>query len=313
MALAISEPISNINDATDASSYAFASFTPAANCKLVAIFAVYGHNTDEGTVSDSGMGLTWTKRHRATWQGGASTIYVFEATVGASPAATVVTLTLPTDAATGCGATMFQITGTSVTFVQVASKTGSGAGANVDMGAALNTNNCYVGGAGQANNPPAVTPPASWTETADLGHASSEGHFSAFRVNGETGTNIAWTGGTGAWGLALAEYSEGGGGGGSPIVTKPRFSDLTFNVHVKRRTLGLRPGLSFAYQPIGAAPAASKAVKPHAETLSRAQLTRMIRKGRESSFGILGEAPHGSIVVSGIAFDIVLRRRIVRR
>jgi len=213
MALGITEAVANINDATDGTTYSFASFTPSANSVLVAMFTVYGSNTDVGTVSDSGMGLTWTKRKRTVWNT-ANEQYTFEATVGASPSATVVTLDLTGDGATGACGTLFEITGTSVTFVQIKDNTGSSGGSpSVTMDSNLNTNNCYVLAGGNPANPPTVDPPTNWTETFDGGHVSSEGGFSAYRVNGETGTTVTLAegvSGTSPWVMHVAEYAEGG-------------------------------------------------------------------------------------------------------
>ena len=90
-----------------------------------------------------------------------------------------------------------------------------------------------------------------------------------------------------------------GDGGGSPLViNKPRFADLTLNVHKKNRTIGLRGGLSTALRPEGAAAAASKAVKPHAKTQSRLELVKKIKKGRPIGLAQLA-APINGGVVSG--------------
>jgi len=108
------------------------------------------------------------------------------------------------------------------------------------------------------------------------------------------------------------------GGGGRLVVSHPRFDDLTFDVHKRKRILGLRPGVAFAQTPIGQAAAAAGRVKPHAITMSRVQLARIIAKGRESQLSLLGDIPVGAIIVppvpggSGV-YDLILRRRIVRR
>jgi hypothetical protein len=215
MALGIAEPVANINSSVDTDSYSFASFTPTAGARLVAIVAAFNTNSDVGAVSDSGIGLTWTKRRRTVW--GASSqheCYLFESSVvPGSPSATVVTFSCTGDAATGCGATLFEVIGSSgtPTFVQAKDNSSVAAsGPNVTMDAALLTGNAYLGAGGMVNNPPGVTEPASWTETADLGHASSEGHFSAYRVNGETGTSVSWTGGVNVWAVIVVEYEEAG-------------------------------------------------------------------------------------------------------
>lgn len=102
-----------------------------------------------------------------------------------------------------------------------------------------------------------------------------------------------------------------------PIVTRPRFGDLTFGVHVKKRVLGFRSGLSFATAPLGATADTTKAVKPYAKMLTRKALSLAITKGRTSSLEVLGTTPivgvPGSGGAVGIVYDIIIRRRIVRR
>jgi hypothetical protein len=214
MALGITEAVANLNNTADGTSYAFGAFTPAANCMLAVGVTLSASDADAATISDS-SGLTWTKRNRAQYESPEAEddeVYLWTAPVGGSPSSTTITVDCTGDAATGAFGTVFQITGTTVTFVQ--SKVGTGAhttAPSVAFDSNMNTNNAYVSVGGGGSNPPAVTPPASWTETADLGHTPPDvGHFSGYRVNGETGATVAWTGGqVYGWGMAIAEFSEG--------------------------------------------------------------------------------------------------------
>lgn len=210
MTLVISEPVANILNSTDGNSYPFGSFTPAANSVLAVMGSLFTTNSNVGTISDT-SGLTWIKRERLLWAAGnINEHYYWEATVGASPSATVITISCAGDDASGCIATCYQIAGNGVVFVQKASNASvSNNTPNITFPAAVGTNNCYIGSGAVASNPASVDVPSGWTSITDVGQPSSEGQFASYRVNGETGTTFTWlNANANAWGMIAAEYAE---------------------------------------------------------------------------------------------------------
>jgi hypothetical protein len=92
-------------------------------------------------------------------------------------------------------------------------------------------------------------------------------------LNGPTGNIVC---ATVAFKATVAETNPSGG-----------LADLTYNVHKKKRVLGLRSGLAYAQAPIGAPAATFAKVKKHAlGKLTRPELKVLIKKGKKSSFSL---------------------------
>jgi len=206
MAFAVTEPVAELATTTNATSYALGAFTPAANSVLAVL--VFATNTiASGTMT--GGGLTWTQRTSQLYNL-LHTAYLFTASVGASPSSTTITFDCTGDAASGCVMMAFQVTDadTIVPVRQVQPGSGALGNPSVTFPTTLLTVNAYIAGFGIPRNPPASTPPASWTEVADTGYGTpTSGATGAYRATGETGTTVTFTSALGNWGMIAVEIN----------------------------------------------------------------------------------------------------------
>lgn len=198
-AIAVSEPTADINSTANATSYAMAAFTPAANSFLVVMVCASATLAADTTMS--GGSLTWTLRQQQGWDT-TSSAYLYTAPVGGSPASTTITFSCASDAATGANMIAYEFTGRDPTtpIVQSAKNGGTSANPTITFASALNTNNGYAFAVCEFLNPPAGTPPTSWTEIADAGHGTpTAGAAGAYRAGGETGTTYTYTVASAVW------------------------------------------------------------------------------------------------------------------
>lgn len=210
MALAISEPTAEATDNSDGTSYApLAAYTPTANALQVVMVAAAG-TTAAGTMT--GGGMTWT-RQVSQASGAGTTVYIFTAQAGASPSSCDPTFDCTGDGATGVTMAVLEVTGhnSSSPIAQVGTGAANAANPVATMAGAMNTNNAYIGAVGVNRAAPAYTPPGSWTETCDTGHTTPNGGMEvAYRIGGETGTTVTWTGSSGNYAAAVIEIAAGG-------------------------------------------------------------------------------------------------------
>lgn len=208
MALSISEPTAEATDNSDGTSYApLTAYTPAANSlQIVFVFAA-------GTVaagSMTGGSLTWHQLGRRA-SGAGSTLYVFAAQAGASPASCDPTFDCTGDGATGVTMAALEVTGhnQNCPFRQIGGAAANAADPSVPFGTALLTSNAYVMGIGVNRTAPAYTPFSGSTETCDTGHTTpNSGMELAYKINGNTGTSLAATGTTGNYAAIALEINE---------------------------------------------------------------------------------------------------------
>lgn len=208
MALAITVPVAVMADTSNVVTYSFAAFTPTAN-SLLLVFANAVTTVVQPTVA--GGSLTWNPLINFI-SGASRSINCFYADVGASPVSTTIQVSFTGDAGTGCGGIVYQITGHNATnpFAQTNSvNAGSGANPSVTLSQNMNTNNGYIVFFTNGNNPPAATPPSSWTEDADTGYATPTGGvYAAHRINGETGNTVTVTAAASPYDLLFVEVNE---------------------------------------------------------------------------------------------------------
>lgn len=181
-----------------------AAFTPDANAVLVVI-VVASDTVAAGSMT--GGSLTWTKATSALFDG-TGTVYLFWALTGASPGSTTITFDCTGDNASGCVLMAFSATGTDLTTPvrQSKARTATAANPNLTLDAAMLPTGGYIAGFGMSRNPPVSAPPASWTEIADTGYANNTtGASGAYRAEGETGTTIAFTSASAAFGIVAVE------------------------------------------------------------------------------------------------------------
>lgn len=211
MAISITRPITPIGVSTNLTSYSTASSTPSANALLVVlVFATA--TVAEGSMT--GFGLKWYKYSTAVISG--STIYIFWAKTGDSPATDVITFDCTGDAATGCFIVAYEVTGhdhfTKIPIKQaVFNANAASANANGTFTSALDANNGYVAGYAGSLGSGVSTAPTGWTQSSDGGITSPTANFfTARRATGESGSTITFTNPSTSWLFAGVEiYADG--------------------------------------------------------------------------------------------------------
>lgn len=204
MAIAISEPVAEYSNTSNATSYALGAFTPTANSFLVCMVFCTG---TVAAGSMSGGGLTWTRQQSILYNA-VDTAYLFTAPVGSSPVSTTPTFSCTGDAGTGCVMMIFQFTGHNAAnpIVQSDAEARTGANPVITLPGNMVTTNGYAAGFGMPRNPPTSTQPTNWSEIADTGYGSpTAGATGAYRAGGETGTTITFTSLSAAYGILAIE------------------------------------------------------------------------------------------------------------
>lgn len=214
----------NFSSTTDGTSFTSAALTTALDDLIVVAFVLAGCTLATPTVTDD-LGGTYTKQVSAAYDASANTIYIYVRNEAApAQAATLnVTIDCTGDTATVCLGHIYRFAGVgaygSAAVRAVASDPNRAAGGTPSLTfpqAILTTNLCFFA-MGNLANPAAVTPPASFTESADIGQATpTTGFEGAYRICGETSTTKAW-GGTsasanGAVGIEIILPVGGAGG-----------------------------------------------------------------------------------------------------
>lgn len=215
MAVAVSEPVAEINSTSNAATYAWGAFTPTDNALLVAL--VFASGTVQNPASITGGTVGWNFGGRITYNT-TSSAYWFWARTGTGNGSQTFTFDCTGDNATGCLGAMFEITGCNCDAInpirQAKSSTATAANPSVTLDAACDTNNAIIGGFSVPRSPPTSTSPGSWTETADVGYSTpANGMAAAYRAGGETASTITFTSASAAYGMWVVEVWEATAGG----------------------------------------------------------------------------------------------------
>ena len=211
-------------DASDASSYATASVSPAAD-SLLLVLSFSSHGTlVPPAVSLSGLSLTWNEGSTDAAYGASTPVrrlHYSWAAVGGSPGSGALTLTLTGNTpATACGWTVIEITGADNTapIVQAVKSPATDGGDS-----AATSGSITLASAGHADNRPfaifgvraneAHTPRANWTELSDTPGASpSTGLSTQWRSDAfETTASASWSSSARWGGIALEVKASVGG------------------------------------------------------------------------------------------------------
>ena len=193
-----------INTGVNADSYAFGAFTPTRDAALVVSVDINGTNPVAAISDDQGGALVWTLQQDNT--GATNSIRTWTAVAPASPASTIITISFT--GATGAIGEVLEIPGG--VYRQSGTQAGAAAAApNVTLGSAILAASAAIGFVYNTTSPPALTPPANWTESQDIGHAApATGMETAFIAAGETGSTITWGSTTAtAWRAHLLEFA----------------------------------------------------------------------------------------------------------
>jgi hypothetical protein len=176
--------------------FSTAAFTPAANDLLVAIISWDG-TTGAITVTDS-LGGTWSQIITGLRQASADLGAIFVRD-SLAPASSMTVTAQNAVAGTGMNMDIARVSGmtragsSAVRQSGKVENTGAGTTPSVTFAGACLTGNPTIVAISNASNPAAITPPVSWTELSDLGHATpTRGQEYANRDSGFTGTTITW-------------------------------------------------------------------------------------------------------------------------
>lgn len=192
----ISNHLTTAATTTDATSYATASISPAANQLILAFFS--WEQATPGTATASGNGLTWVEV--ATRTQGSQIGYVFRA-LGASPSSGAITFTISGGTGTPSRASWsiaefnnVDTTGTNGSAAVVQSAVNSSASANaltVTLAAFGSVDNATYGGtAGTGTLSFAATQGTGFTE---LGEANTDGIIAESEFRNDNDTSVDWS------------------------------------------------------------------------------------------------------------------------
>mgnify|MGYP001167294179 CR=1 FL=1 len=189
---------------SNVTSYASGAFTPAVG-DLLLVWVSAAATVAAGTLTGTGAGLTFTKVTSRVHAGSLSTAYLFIANALVTAASSqTVTFDCTGDAATGCVIQVASVsamirTGTNAVLQSSGQDNQAAATTPAPVfGASCLTANPTLGLVYNETNPATMTPPTSWTERDDTGHATpAKGAEYVSRDSGFTGTTITW-GGTSA-------------------------------------------------------------------------------------------------------------------
>lgn len=189
---------------SNVSSYATASFTPAANDLLLVLVQATGTTTNPATVSNS-LGLTFSYVTRATHNAGADQTALYVANSLAAASSQTCTWDCTGDAATGATVVVLRVAGMSRTGTNAIRQSAVQSGITAAstpapaFGAAALTGNACIGFFGNGTSTAGRgVPTTSWTEVYDLaGYSTPTGGIHVQAINsGFTGTTVTWGGTT---------------------------------------------------------------------------------------------------------------------
>jgi hypothetical protein len=220
-AVGVTEPTAEVVNTANTNIYSFGSFTPSTNSLLV-ITATCSGTVDDGAITNtSGTALTWTRVTSRNFNT-TDTIYIFWGRTAGTTAASVYTIDLTGDNASGCIGHIFQVTGADQTTSNPIRqfKTNAATSTNATTGTldtATLTGSALIaawGGQLSSSNPANVSaPPTSWTEIGDNGFNTPPSQASAaYLAGGGTATSYSFTNNSTNWGLVFIEVYESGAG-----------------------------------------------------------------------------------------------------
>lgn len=202
-------------------------FTPAVGDQIV-VFSGHSGVATPPTITDN-QGGTYTIAGSGCLRSGSTTAhawYVRDALVSSAVSHTVTST--PGGTSTGGGLAVYTVTGVTKTGATAIASSGnqnnqsSGATPSVTLSATPNTNNIIFGGTTQAlNSTTAVTPPTSFTENFENGHASPTSSIEVCHRNtGHTSSSVTW-GATVAAAFGATAFELDTSGGGAAATSLP--------------------------------------------------------------------------------------------
>lgn len=206
--------LGNLTPSTaDVSSYATGSLVAAVNDLLVVIVATSDSVAATTTMVESAGGGTYTQIARATKRTSLDSLYMFVRNTLCETAVGRTFTWATADAATGCHIAVAKATGmgkAGMAAVRQFKATDNGAVAgtpNTVFPAVALTGNACICAVTNGANPATMTPPASFTERADLGYITpTTGLEYASRDSGHTSATITWAStSASAWGALSIE------------------------------------------------------------------------------------------------------------
>lgn len=197
-------PAAVFNTSTNASAYDGNAFTCTAGSVEVAVVTI-AQTTTLGTFT--GGGFTWSLVDNDVING---LHYIAMYQTVCTSATSITPHVGSVTGAAGATIAVWEVAGadTSNPIAQHKAAHGSGVSPAVTFASNLSTNNAYIAGVGNQQNPAGVGAAASWTEDYDVGYTSPfVGNEGARRSGGETGTTITFSQTSGSWAMVAAEIA----------------------------------------------------------------------------------------------------------
>jgi len=193
-----SDAVATTASSSNTTSYASASFTPAANDLLVVFVTASGTVLAAPTLTDSLGAVTFTLIAQCLKNSSADSVYCFVANQLAAASSRTLTFNCTGDSATGCIIQICRVAGMSKTGSTAVrqSKTQPNAAAGTPapvFPSSCLTGNPTLGVVGNSTSPATMTPPTGWTEREDQGYSTpTTGAEYVTRDSGFTGTTVTW-------------------------------------------------------------------------------------------------------------------------
>lgn len=199
MATASGKPVIIYNSNADASTYTHGTaYTPTADsCQLIFVTATACTLASPTITGGSGWSISPALVTSATFNSGASTLYLFRGVAGASPGSFTAVFDCTGDAATGCMMAFVETTGCDLTTPILQTKiknSTTGSNPTITADASVITTSSYVFCVATNANPAGVTAPSAFAILDDTGHTSpAAGIHTSYEDHGETGTTFTGT------------------------------------------------------------------------------------------------------------------------
>lgn len=234
MALSAQAPAGSpiIQSGTDATSYATASWTPAADRLIVVCVENSFGAGAPNTPTISGNSMTWSEvvNYQPDTSGTQYRLTLFAAKTGSSPTTEATTVDLGGQLAAGCSALFVEwngadLTGTAVQAI-VQTKNGtvdsSGTDQSITLDAAIGSGNASAGYI-MHQAVEATTPGSGYTEIGPAQHTGpSSSLTSIYKLAGATLVDASWTTSAGRGGIAFEVKAAGTGGATIPLYVMHR-------------------------------------------------------------------------------------------
>lgn len=230
--MAVCTPVAALASTLNQSVYTSATFTPPAGELLVAFVHASTTALANPTLTNNVTGQTFTLAKSYLNFDGTNSVYCYVAnSLSTSTPTQQLSFNCTGDAATGCIIQICRVSGVTLTGSLAVRQSLAviDVTPTASFPAACLTGNPTLAVVATQVNPPALTPPAGWTERSDIGYATpTTGSEYVTRDSGFTGTTMTWSPPVGIFCAVLAvELDTSAGGSAGATATTETMSVAT--------------------------------------------------------------------------------------